>query len=267
MTILSRHRLNDLSMKLAILRDVSPFMADCELTHFSRVPIDINKAIAQHKEYEEGLKSLSCNIVKAMPAPKLPDSVFVEDSALVLNEVAIITMPGAESRRPETIGIAEVLKDYRPLHFIETPGTIDGGDVLVIDKDVFIGLSDRTNISAIDQVKKFLSPFGYKIHGVKLKGCLHLKSAITQVGMGTVLLNPEMVDKELFSRYLQIPTDKNEPFAANALLIDDTVIYSTEYPLTALRLAESGIELYIVDNSEVVKAEGGVTCCSIVLAK
>lgn len=251
-------------MKIALLRPVSPRMHECELTHFHREVIDVNKAVIQHGEYEKALEVLGCTIVKAEAAPELPDSLFVEDCAIVFEELAIITRPGAESRRSETEGIAAVLNNFKALHFITEPGTMDGGDVLQIGREVFVGVSSRTNREAAGQLRKILEPLGYSVKEVAVKDCLHLKSAITRVGEDTILLNPGIVERSLFSHFKQIETHPDEPFAANALWIDDTVIYSLEYPLTALRLAEVGIELYLLNNSEVVKAEGGVTCCSII---
>ena len=251
-------------MPTAISRPISPKMADCELTHFERNPINIELAEKQHAEYEKALQKLGCQIIQAAATPELPDSVFVEDCAIVLDELAIITMPGAVSRRPEVAGMVEVLKPLRPLHFIQSPGVLDGGDVLVIGQQVWVGISSRSNEEAIEQMKGFLKPFGYSVQGVEVTGCLHLKSAMTQVGKDMVLLNPDWVDASIFQHFKIIETHPDEPGAANALLINNTVIFPADFPLTALRLEGEGIDLLLVDNSEVIKAEGGVTCCSVI---
>ncbi len=252
-------------MPIAITRPISPRMGECELTHLERQPIDIALAEKQHEEYEDALRSLGCELVRAPELPYHPDSVFVEDCAVVLDELAIITRPGAESRVGEVHTVAELLDPYRRnLYYIEAPGVLDGGDVLCVGRQIWIGLSGRSNAAALEQVRAILEPLGYAVHGAAVKHCLHLKSAATQVGPDTLLINPEWVDAGLFAHFNLIETHPDEPGAANALMVGGEVIFPADYPLTALRLAEAGIELLLVDNSEVIKAEGGVTCCSIV---
>ncbi|MAT53699.1 MAG: dimethylargininase [Saprospirales bacterium] len=251
-------------MPIAITRNISPRMEWCELTHQEREPINIALAEKQHEEYEDALRKLGCELVRAPDLPDYPDSVFVEDCAVVFDELALITRPGAESRRAEAVSLEDVLEPYRKLHYIETPGTLDGGDVLQLGKRVLVGLSGRTNRAGFEQLHALLTPLGYMVEGVVVRECLHLKSAVTQVGEKTVLLNPDWVDPLYFEGMEIIEVHPDEPEAANALLIGDTVIYPADFPFTALRLAEAGIELLLVDNSEVLKAEGGVTCCSVV---
>ncbi|MEZ4953124.1 MAG: N(G),N(G)-dimethylarginine dimethylaminohydrolase [Saprospiraceae bacterium] len=254
-------------MPTAITRPVSPKMAECELTHFDRQPIDIMRAIRQHAAYEDALQELGCKIIRALPAPENPDSVFVEDCAVVLDELAIITNPGASSRKSEIVGLTTALGPHRPLHFILAPGVLDGGDVLVIGKQIWVGQSSRSNAAALEQMRSFVAPHGYTVTGVEVTGCLHLKSAVTQIGKDMVLLNPDWVDAGIFRSFKIVETHPDEPGAANALLVGDTVIFPADFPLTALRLAEAGVELLLVDNSEVIKAEGGVTCCSVIFAE
>ncbi len=251
-------------MLKAITRPISPRMAECELTHFDRQPIDIKLAEKQHTEYEKALIKLGCQIIKAAAAPDLPDSVFVEDCTIVLDELAIITNPGAISRKAEIAGLVEALGPFRPLEFILYPGVLDGGDVLVIGKQIWVGISSRSNQEAIKQLGGFVEPLGYEVKGVKVTGCLHLKSAVTQIGEGMVLLNPDWVDTAVFQQFKIIETHPDEPGAANALLVGDSVIFPADFPLTAMRLAEAGVDILLVDNSEVIKAEGGVTCCSVI---
>ena len=160
---------------IAITRPVSRAIDRCELTNFERVPIDLKRANAQHHEYVETLKSLGVEVLALPEEPDLPDAVFVEDAAVVLDECAIITRPGADSRKPETESIARALAPYRTLYTIQAPGTIDGGDVLVVGKRIWVGLSTRSNRSAIDQIQAFLKPYGYAVQGVPVSGCLHLK--------------------------------------------------------------------------------------------
>jgi dimethylargininase len=252
---------------IAIVRAVSPSMADCELTHLDRQPIDIALAEKQHEEYVDALRRLGCGIERATELPQHADAVFVEDCAVVLPELAIITRPGAESRREEVYSIAEMLEQYREdIYYIEAPGTLDGGDVLRIGRQLWVGLSARTNADAILQMQTILKPYGYTVEPVRMgNGCLHLKSAVTQVAEDLLLLNPDWVHPDYFPDFDVVFTHPDEPGAANALLAGDTVIFPDDFPHTALALAEEGIELLLVDNSEVIKAEGGVTCCSILL--
>ena len=249
--------------RIAITRKVSPAIAHCELTHLEREPIDAARAAAQHGEYEACLAGLGCEL-RGLPAePDLPDSVFVEDCAVVLDEVAVITRPGAASRRPETASIAAALKPHRPLVHVREPATLDGGDVLVLDRKLFVGRSSRSDSGGIEQLAGLLAPLGYEVLGLPLRGCLHLKSAVTRVGPDVVLLNPDQVDGAAFGSMRRVEVDPAEPAGANALLVGETVIYPSAFPRTRGRLEALGIRVASVDVSELAKAEGGVTCCSL----
>ena len=221
----------------------------------------------QHRQYQAALRELGCEVMTLPAEPDLPDSVFVEDVAIVLDEVAIITRPGADSRKPEAKLIAEALKPYRALRYIEAPGTVDGGDVLRVGKTLYVGLSSRSNPSAIDQMRQHLAPFGYAVQGVEVTGCLHLKSAVTQVAADTLLINPRWVDAAYFQGFRWIEVDPDEPGAANAIWLDRGVIYPSGFPATQQRLIDHGVPVLIVDASEVQKAEGAVTCCSLIFRK
>ncbi len=251
-------------MLLALTREVSPSISVCELTHVERQPIDVALARSQHHHYENSLRALGCQVISVPAAPDLPDAVFVEDCAVVLDELAIITRPGAASRRPEVPSIAASLAPYRQLVYIQPPGFLDGGDVLRLGKTLYIGFSDRSNREAIAQMQSILTPFGYTVQGVPITGCLHLKSAVTQISVETLLLNPQWVDYKLFSKMAYIEVDEQEPYGANGLLIDDQLIYPTSYPRTLDHLVAHAIQVIPVDVSELIKAEGAVTCCSLV---
>jgi dimethylargininase len=252
-------------MRIAITRKVSPGIGNCELTHLARVPIDLALAEQQHLAYERCLESLGCEVHSLPCELALPDSVFVEDAAIVLPEMAIITRPGASSRRAETAGIAAALRPYRELAFIEAPATVDGGDVLRVGKRVLVGLSARTNAEGLEQLRAWLAPHGYDVTGVHLAGCLHLKSAASQVADSTLLINPSWVNADDFRAFTSIEVATTEPFAANALRIGQALVYPSAFPETRRRLERQGIELAIVDVSELGKAEGGVTCCALIL--
>jgi len=251
--------------RLAITRGVSPALARCELTHLERAPIDVARAAAQHAAYERALAELGCAVVALPAAPDLPDCVFVEDTAVVVDELAVITRPGAASRRPETVAVARELARRRPLAEIAAPGTLDGGDVLRLGQRVLVGRSGRSNDAGIARLAALLAPHGYTVEGVPVSGCLHLKSAVTQVAPAAVLLNPAWVDAATFAGWRVLEVDPAEPHAANALLVGDAVVYPTAYPRTAASLAAAGVRAVLVDVSELARAEGAVTCCSIVL--
>ncbi len=251
-------------MKTAVTRAISPRFNECELTHLARAPIDLDLARAQHRQYEDALRALGVRVISLDAEPNLPDSVFVEDTAIVLPECAIITRPGADSRKPETESVIPALAAYRSLRIIQPPGSVDGGDVLVLGKTVFVGLGTRSNESAIAQMQAFLAPYGYTVNGVPIQGCLHLKSAVTQVGRNMLLLNPDWVSASHLPGWQVIEVHPGEPAAANAVLVGEAVIYPAHYPQTQARLAAAGIRLVIVAATEVAKAEGAVTCCSII---
>lgn len=252
-------------MPVAITRAVSPTVDRCELSHVARQPIDVERAEAQHERYERCLESLGCTIVRAEPAPHLPDAVFVEDAAVVLDEVAIITRPGAASRRGETESIAVALQPYRTLRRIEAPATVDGGDVLRIGRMIYAGHSMRTNDDGIQQLGAIASEFGYAFAPIAFRGCLHLKSAVTQAGEKLLLVNPAWIDGRQFRGFEALPVDGSEPFAANILRIGGALLYSASYPRTRLQLEARGLRVESVEMSEMEKAEGGVTCCSILV--
>jgi dimethylargininase len=248
----------------ALTREVSPVIARCELTHLAREPIDVNLARAQHAAYEACLRDAGCRVERLDAGAEMPDSVFIEDVAIVFDEVAIVTRPGAASRRAETAAVAGALRRYRLVHRMESPATADGGDVLVVGRHVFIGRSSRTNDAGIDDVRRVLAPFGYDVTPIEVYGCLHLKSAATAVGENLLLINPAWLPREPFARFDCIDVHPDEPSAANALRLRDRIVYPTMFPLTLERLERRGLRVCTVDASEVAKAEGAVTCCSLI---
>lgn len=251
--------------RVAITRAVSRALEHCELTHRPRRPIDLALARRQHAAYEQVLQEAGCEVRQLPEQPDQPDSVFVEDTAIVLDEVAVITRPGAQSRRAEVESMAVALEGLRGSVRIESPGTLDGGDVLRLERMLYVGASARSSAEGIAQLRRLLAPFDYRVVPVPLRGCLHLKSAVTQVAPGQVLLNPDWVDGRGFPGWEPIAIDPAEPHAANALRVGDAVIYPTSCPRTADALRKLGIDVRSVDMSETEKAEGGVTCCSVIV--
>jgi dimethylargininase len=251
-------------MPVAITRQVSPAIDRCELTHIARESIDYERACAQHRQYEDALRSLGINVISLGAEPDLPDSVFVEDVALVLDECAIMLNPGAPSRRPEVASVETALAPYRDIFRVQPPGTVDGGDILKVGRTIYVGMSSRSTDNAIEQIEAILEPIGYKVRAVNVTGCLHLKSAVTQVSKDTLLINPQWVSKDDFPGMQYIEVDPSEPYAANSVLVDDTIIYPSSFPKTRAKLEKAGIKFRMVDADELAKAEGAVTCCALI---
>jgi len=256
-----------MTARIAVTRKISSAMTRCELTHLQRTAIDVALAREQHDGYEQALRELGCRIESLAEESELADSVFVEDTAVVLDEVAVITRPGAPSRRAETASVATVLGKYRDLRRIESPGTLDGGDVLRVQRTLYVGTSSRSNASGIQQLGALLLPFGYRMVPVSVQDCLHLKTAVTQVAADQLLINPRYVERTQFPGMRFIEVDDSEPSGANALMIGTDVIYPGSHPRTAEILRRHGIRVHTVAMSETEKAEGGVTCCSLLLSR
>jgi len=251
-------------MQIALTRDVSPALDLCELSFLERIPIDHARALAQHAAYEQALMELGCHVHRLPSDASMPDAVFIEDTAVVVDEVAVITRPGAKSRRAETEAVTGALGRYRPLATIQAPGTVDGGDVLRIGRTLYVGDSARSNRDGIAQLGELLAPYDYRVMPVVTRDCLHLKTAATVAADGVVVLNPAWVDRALFAHLTVVEVDPTEPFAGNVLQVGDTTICGAAFPLTNRRLAEAGVSVRTVDMSEFEKAEGGVTCCSVI---
>jgi len=251
-------------MRIAVTRPVSASLARCELTHLEREPLDVARAALQHAAYEQLLASLGAEIVRVAAAPELADAVFVEDTAIVLDELAVITRPGAPSRRPEPEGVAAVLAGYRPLRALRAPATLDGGDVLRLGRTLYVGRSGRTNAEGIEQLRAIVAPLGYRVVPVEFDGCLHLKSAVTALTDELLLVNPAWVSPAAFPGCEWVRVDESEPHGANALRLAGTIVYPARYERTRDRLLARGLHVAVTDCSELAKAEGAVTCCSLV---
>lgn len=247
---------------IAITRDVSTNVRHCELTHLERTPIDYVMAACEEREYRRTLASLGLEVIRLPGDPAYPDCVFIEDTAVVLPELAVMTRPGAASRRGETRVVADELAKYRPLVHIEAPATLDGGDVLVLDDRLYVGLSARTNEAAIGQLRFHTRR---EVVPVPVAGALHLKTAVTRVSRDALLIHREWIDASLFDGWTLIDVDPSEPFGANALLIDDVVVYPEAFAKTRAKLEARGIDVRTVPATELAKAEGGVTCCSLLV--
>ena len=247
----------------AIVRSPSDALARCELTYLARQPIDMALARDQHRAYVDTLRRHGVDVEVLPPEPDLPDAVFVEDTAIVLDECAIITRPGVDSRWGETAGVAAALTSVRSLTTIAAPGTIEGGDVLRIGRTLFVGQTLRTNGEGTRQLAAAVAPHGYDVVAVQLTGCLHLKSAVTYAGSETVVLNPEWIDVDLFARWQAVPVASDEPYGANVLLVEDIVHVAASAPATRRKLDALGFHTEALDTSEFEKAEAALTCLSL----
>jgi dimethylargininase len=253
-------------MLTAITRALSPAFARCELTFLDRQSIDFAKARAQHRAYEQLLEKLGARVLSLPAEPDLPDSPFVEDPAIVLDELAVILPLGTDSRRPEAASLAQVLGKYRKLAHIRQPACVEGGDVLSIDRSLFVGLSKRTNEEGVGQLTAILAPHGYSVVPVPVTGCLHLKSAVTYLGRNTLLANRAWFDPSPFAahNFDWLDVAPEEAHAANALAIGGAVIFPASFPNTRARLESAGFHITPIDISELQKAESGLTCSSLV---
>lgn len=251
-------------MLAALTRAVSPTLGSCELAWVPRQEINIDRAIEQHREYVRCLAELGLRVISLRSEPELPDATFVEDPLVVLDELAIVTRMGAASRRAESDSLAAAISAFRPLRRLREPGTLEGGDVMRVARDIFVGLSQRTNEAGIAQLKAEVEPFGYRVHAVEVRGCLHLKSACCALRKSTILANPAWLDLSALHDFRIIDVAEDEPGAANVLKIGDTVLMPTCFPHTEEILRQEGFRIRTVDISELMKAEAAITCSSVI---
>ena len=248
---------------MAFVRRVSPSLAACELTFVERAPIDVDRAAAQHAEYCRALAETGAAIVYMAPEPDLPDAVFVEDTAVALDEIIVVTRPGSRTRQDEIITAASALSAHRPISLIREPGTLDGGDVLRIGRDLFVGVTARSNRDGFDQLAAIASRAGLRATAVPVHGVLHLKTAVTALDDGALLMREGCVDRAVFAAYELIDVDPAEPEGANVVNVNGRVLVAASAPRTRDLIARRGYEVVAVDISEFEKAEAGLTCLSI----
>jgi dimethylargininase len=257
-------------MTIALVRPPTAALARCELTYLAREPIDVSLALAQHAAYVQALQVCGARVISLPPAPDLPDAPFVEDTAVVLDEVAVLTIPGAASRRPEVPAVAAALAPYRPLLRLTPPATLDGGDVVRVGRTLYVGAGGRSNAEGIRQLAALLDPYGYTVRAVAVTGCLHLKTACTTLDgyLGSFLLvNPDWLDTSPFAGagLDLLPIAPEEPFAADTLTLAGVTFLPADCPRTRELLAARGLTVQPLDVSEFQKAEASVTCLSLIL--
>jgi dimethylargininase len=250
----------------ALVRGVSPLLADAELTFLERGPIDPDRAAAQHAAYCDLLTGLGVALVRVPAADEHPDGTFVEDVAVVVDELVVLTRPGATSRRGEVSSVAAVVEGLGlRTASIEAPATLDGGDVLQVGRTVFVGVGGRTNSAAVAQLTVLLAPLGRTVVPVDVTGCLHLKTGATALPDGTVLAVREWLDTDVFTarghEVVQVP----EVAGADILLVGDHVVLSAAAPDTAALVAARGFAVHPVGIDELERAEAGPTCLSVLL--
>lgn len=259
-------------MPLAFTRAVSPRLAEGELTHLARVPIDMARALSQHAAYETALAASGFSIVRLPPLPDHPDGVFVEDTAIILGAHAIITRPGAPSRRGETASAAAALAPHLDVHAL-AEGRLDGGDVIAIGRALYVGASARTDAAGVDALRAATAPLGYTLIAVAMRDCLHLKTCATFAGRdgdGTpvIIADPRHVDPAVFEgveTLLVAPEDAPEGTApANTVCAGGTLLIAAGHPRVSDALAARGFTLAELDTSEFRKAEAALSCLSLV---
>lgn len=251
-------------MLIGFTHIVSPKIANCELTYLEREPVNYERAVRQHKEYCGFLDYHGVKALTLEGSADYPDSCFVEDTAIVVDEVAIIASMGAASRRDESRAMQKALAPYRPLEFIQLPATIDGGDVVKAGRTILVGLSSRTNALGAEELRRILEPFGYRIITVNVQGSLHLTTACSALDKETLLVNPRWIDLEPLTDFRLLFVPEDEPWAANTLRVGDTICLETGAPKTAALVKELYDNIELLDISEFRKAEGSLTCLSII---
>jgi len=241
----------------------SPLIQECELTFIASEPIDFAKAAKQHQNYCTMIEKCGALVIILNDNLLLPDSVFIEDPIIIFDEVAVLTSMGVESRRKELSTLKNFFRQYRYVEQISLPARIEGGDVLKVGRNIFVGRSPRTNDHGILALRNIIKPFGYAVIPVNVTGCLHLKTGCTALDEKTILINPDWIDTTPFVGYTTIETLPDEPFGANILPIGETICMNTAYPKTVERVRSLGYTIEETDISEFVKAEAGLTCMSV----
>jgi len=243
-----------MSRHVAITRAIGSSLTDCELTFQARESIDLTEAILQHSAYCDALRQAGIALEVLPAVDHLPDAVFVEDTAVVLDELAVMTRPGSLTRREEVATVAVVLKRHRSLAYIEEPGTVDGGDILTIGRQLFVGLSSRTNEAGCDQLSRAVKFHGYRVVPVRVDGCLHLKTALSALDEETLLINPNWIDAKKLRGFQRVQVAEAEPFAANCLALNGVVYLSARCDRTRELLEQRGFVTRILKTTEFEKA-------------
>lgn len=234
--------------------------------------VDYEKALKQHDKYLEILKSIGLDVYVIKPDENFPDSVFVEDAALLTDKCAVITNPGAASRNGEkTEMAAHVAQFYDPnknMHYIQYPGTLDAGDVMMVDNDYYVGITQRTNMEGIKQLTEIFKPYGYNVIPVPVAEGLHLKSSVSYLEHNNLLITSDLFDNPLFDKFNKIRVPDDEKYCANSIWLNETIIVPEGFPKTLeLIKALPGYKVVLCDTSEIRKLDGGLSCTSLRFTK
>jgi dimethylargininase len=251
---------------IALTHVPSPRMNDCVRTHVAYEPIDVARATAQHDAYRQALGRAGAEVHVLDANSAHPDCVFIEDTAVVLDEIAVLTSMGNASRRAEPAGIEPALKRYRDVVRVTLPALLDGGDVIVLPKSktILVGRTSRTDAAGIEALAAFTRRLGYDVKTVDVRGCLHLKTAATALPDGSLLVNLPWIDREDLLGHDLVPVPKDEPHAANVVCVGERVVMSAAYPRTCEIVRKRGFKVEVVDLSEFAKGEGCGTCLSLI---
>lgn len=247
--------------KFAIVRGVPDSYSRCERPPSLCDPIDVHLARKQHRAYCEALARLGLEVIDIPPDETFPDCCFVEDAAVIAGPTAIITRMGAASRRGEEVRVREVLETRMTVREVRPPATVDGGDVLVIGRNIYVGVGGRTNEAAVQEVAALVDP-GYRVLAMPFEGVLHLKSACTYVGGGYMLIRPGHFDPGVLGEYGFIEVTEEEAYAANCLSVNGSVLISSGYPQVKRAIQAKGFETLELEMSEFRKGQGSLTCLS-----
>ena len=242
----------------------SPLLGECQLTFIDRQPIDIDRTSAQHATYCASLQAAGIQVQVLETSLDLPDSAFVEDCAVILDELALLTRPGSPARQPEVERLAPLIARVRPVVRMGPPATLDGGDVLQIGKTLYVGVSTRTSPAGIAALAQAVQPHSYRVIPVPVHGSLHLKTACTALDDETLLANPQWIDLASFKGLRILPVPEEEPWGANVLRIGEHLWAQTAFPRTLEMLQREGYLIQEIDCSEFLKAEAGLTCLSLI---
>ena len=249
---------------VALTHPPSPALEAGERTHVGREPIDLAEAGRQHDAYRGVLAECGDDVHVLDVNRDLPDSTFIEDTALVLDEIAVLASMGAESRRPEPAGIEPELRKFREVARIERPAKLEGGDVVLVGRTLLVGLTSRTDMAGLRALEGIVAPLGYRVTGVTPRGALHLKTACCAVDDETLLVNAAWIDRAELRGFDIIPIVPTEPFGAEVTRVGRRLLMAAETPRTADVLRARGHDVRTTPLSEFAKAEGGPTCLSII---
>lgn len=250
-------------MLSAFTRGVSPTIGDCKLTFMDREQVDVALAARQHEAYTQCLRKMGVQTISLDVLSEAPDAVFIQDTAVVVDEVAVVATMGVACRTREVDSVAQALSSHRPLRRLSPPATLEGGDVVRVGRTLYVGVSGRTNREGIRQLSEILAPYDYQVRPVEVKGCLHLSTGCSYLGRGLMLLNPAWVDAAPFRDFEILEVPESESWAANTISVGDAVLVASAFERTRALVEGHGFQVVTTDISELQKAEGALTCMSL----